>query len=94
MNKNQLEEEIKEIVKDAIEGQMDWEAYYEGSYEEPTNAILSLFTKRQEEVVGELKREKVDIRPEISEWLISKNRDEAEGFNKAIDKAISIVKKV
>lgn len=34
---------------------------------------------------------KLDVRPEIREWTISKNRDEAEGFNYALDKVLELL---
>jgi hypothetical protein len=40
--KDKLIKEIGEIVKKAIEGQMDWEAYYEGGFEEPTQEIFEV----------------------------------------------------
>ena len=43
----ELENKIDRIVKDSIESQMDWEAYYEGSSEEATNEIMSLIKQER-----------------------------------------------
>lgn len=52
MNIKELQEKIGKIVQKAIEGQMDWNAYYQGSWEEPTEEIFDL--------VNEYVHEKVD----------------------------------
>ncbi len=42
MKNDELRTKIKQIVRDAIESQMDWDSYYEGNYEQPVDEIMSL----------------------------------------------------
>lgn len=42
MTHEELKKKIEKIVQDAIERQMDWEAYYEGIFEKPTEEIMNL----------------------------------------------------
>lgn len=48
---NELREQIGKIVKEAIEAQMDFESYYGGYSEEPTDQIMQLLAKREEEIL-------------------------------------------
>lgn len=43
------------------------------------SALIELYKLLERELP-----EEVDVRPEITEWLFSKNRDAAEGYNQAI----------
>lgn len=46
---NTVEEQIKKIVTEAIESQIDWESYYAGNAEEATVKLISLFNQYAEE---------------------------------------------
>lgn len=59
--------------------------------QEEIKSFLSQTLKEYRELILENMPKKVDDRPEITEWMESKNRDEAEGFNKAIDQMESLL---
>ncbi len=98
MNKNQLEKEIHNVLADFII-ELCEQKRFKGDMEnhvcQPSNKtyskiykrILSLFTKRQEEVVGELEKAK------LKEQGNESQKREIWGINYGLSKAISIVKK-
>lgn len=48
-----MEDKIKEIVKKAIEGQMNYDEWYGANWEDPAAELLALFTQSvEEDIIG------------------------------------------
>ena len=53
--------------------------------------IKQLLSSQRQRIREKIKGMKLDVRPEITEWLWCKNRDEGEGYNKALDDILELV---
>ncbi len=105
MNKNQLEEEVKKELSVILAVGMAFQAFQHSQEQvdkdmsKSKSKLLSLFTKRQEEVIGELEGDKKgvdELLPTMGDAYNNLAVQVAykEGFNMGLVEAISIVKKI
>jgi hypothetical protein len=86
--------DLRMLIENIIAEQLDGV----GTVTEPTDRILALFNSNLKEerqgIIREVENLKVDVRPEITEWLTHNNRQEAVTYNNALVLVLEKIEKL